>query len=219
MENLFDFDPGLVETAMRGKDEEARRRAFEKLCTEAFGDYARLEAEIRRRAPGWPLEWLDRARDLFLHDRFIGLFADPPEEKIENINALCYKLLKDSIKDAYRFFTADMRSPAMEIHADAAVFGKDGASTFWEAHESEILASPAQAQAPANERVEMADLMRHVNAHLALMSPARRRVVRMWMNGFSEIEIAERFGLTTGNVGCIVSRTIKHLRKKLCKKS
>ena len=218
MTYLFDFDPELVEVALRGESEEARAFALKKLCEAAFNDYSVLEREIVQRNPGWPREWIDRARDLFLHDRFLPLFANPPKERIANINALCQKLLKDSINDAYRFFMASMRSAKQEVRADAAGYGKDGLQTFWEAHESEILAlSPQDAKTSACI-VEQADLMRIVNVQLSLMSSLKRRVVRMWMDGHTEREIAMKLGLTTGNVGCIISRTISVLRKKICKK-
>ena len=115
MAGLFDFDPELVEIAMRGDNEEDRAAALEKLCKAAFNDYSCLENEIARRNPGMPRVWLERARDLFVHDRFLPLFANPPKGKIENINALCYKMLKDSITDAYRFFLADRRSTGKEV--------------------------------------------------------------------------------------------------------
>lgn len=215
---LFDFDKELVEKAMRGDSDDVRIAALEELCKTAFNDYSAIDREIARRNPEWPREWLDRARDLFVHDRFLPLFANPPEEEIEDINALCYKLLKDSIKDAYRFFMADMRSAKKEVSGDAIGYGKDGLSSFWEAHESEILASSEQNATSVMRNVEQSDLMRIVNGHLALMSSLKRRVVRMWMDGHTEREIAMKLGLTTGNVGCIISRTISVLRKKICKK-
>lgn len=218
MAYLFDFDPELVEMAIRGENDADRASALKKLCEAAFNDYSALEREIARRSPGWPREWIDRARDLFLHDRFLPLFANPPDERIENINALCQKLLKDSINDAYRFFMASMRSAKQEVRADAAGYGKDGLQTFWEAHESEILALSPQGVKTTACIVEQTDIMRVVNAQLSLMSSLKRRVVRMWMDGHTEREIAMKFGLTTGNVGCIISRTISVLRKKICKK-
>lgn len=218
MKSLFDFDPELVETAMRHKDARTREEAFEVLCAKAFDTYEHLRQEIARRTSDWPTEWLDRARDLFLHDRFLKLFANPPAEKIENFNALCYKLLKDSINDARRFFMAARRSSGAEVHGDANIYGADGLSTFWEAHESEIIVTPSQTTISAAVRVERADLMRLVNAYLGELPQVRRRVVTMWSEGFSEREIAAELGLTTGNVGCIVNRAISFLRKKLCKK-
>lgn len=218
MDCLFDFDPVLVETAMRDKSEDERAKALEKLCKAAFNEYSRLEAEIVRRNPGWPMEWIERARDLFLHDRFLRLFANPPEDKVENINALCYKLLKDSMNDAYRYFMAERRSARREVRGDAVGYGEDGLSSFWAAHESEVRTLSGQEADSAVDNVETSDLMRLVNGHLAGMPSARRRVVSMWMDGFTEREIAARLGLTAGNVGCIVSRTISYLRKKICKR-
>jgi len=218
MSCLFDFDPELVEVALRGESEEARAFALKKLCEAAFNDYSVLEREIVRRCPGWPCEWIDRARDLFLHDRFLPLFAYPPKERIENINALCQKLLKDSINDAYRFFIASKRSAKQEVRADAVEYGKDGLQSFWEMHGSEILTLSSQDVKTTECIVERSDLMRIINVQLSLMSSLKRRVVGMWMEGHTEREIATELGLTTSNVGCIISRTISVLRKKICKK-
>ena len=217
MTGIFDFKPDLVELAMHGESEPIRTNALRKLCTAAFNDYSCLEREIVRRNPEWPMEWLDRARDLFIHDRFLSLFANPPKEKIEDINALCYKMLKDSINDAYRFFMASRRSVKKEIRGDATGYGKDGLQTFWEVHEADILLASSE-RATVSLKVEQADLMRIINRHLSLMPLIKKRVLLMWMSGYTEREISKDIGLTTGNVGCIINRTISFLRKKICKK-
>lgn len=214
--SLFDFDPELVEIAMWGDDEDARTKALECLCKAAFNDYSRLEAEIKRRYPSWPMEWIDRARDLFLHDRFLKLFANP--RKVDDLNALCYTMLKESIVDAYRFFNADRRDAGITVPGDKTGYGEDGLLTFFQAHETEILASAGRIPDSASDNVAKAEILKLIKGYLTRLPEVRRRVMLMWMKGFTEREIAEELGLTTGNVGCIVSRVISFLREKLCKK-
>ena len=68
-------------------------------------------------------------------------------------------------------------------------------------------------------QVEIADFLAHLKAEMAKVGKTKQRAVWMWAHGFTEKEIASQLDLTTGNVGCIISRVISDLRKKLCKKS
>ena len=214
MSSLFDFDLDLVDKAMNHDE-----AAFQLVCRSLATKLDQIERQIAKLCPRWPMEHLERVRDLFVHDRFLRIFTNPPEKKIDDFNALCWKLLWDSINDAYRYYRTAKRDVSKEQAGDATGYGEDGALSFWETHASQILASSAQSMAPASVKVEISDFMRHVNGHLNLMSDKKRRAIKMWMIGCSEREIAEALDLSTGNVGSIISRVISDLRKKLCKKS
>ena len=211
MTSLFDFDLALVERAMRG-DEEAFSGVLKHLDAK-LGPIARRIAVL---CPEWPTEHRERIMDLFVHDRFLDLFKHPHEGKIKDFNALCWRMLWSSITDAYRFYRAGKRSALLEVSGDAIGYGEDGLSTFWDAHAAELLPFREQLNDIAH-RERISDLMRKVNGCLSAMGKKKRQVIKMWAAGFSEREIAERLGMTIGNVGSVKSRVIADLRKKLCK--
>lgn len=205
---FFDFDLQLVERALQDD-----KSAFEMLCEKLCAKLDRIEAKIAQLCPGWPSEHVERVRDLFVHDRFLRIFTDPPSTKIEDFNALCWKFLYDSIVDAWRYYRCSKRDSRIEIPADRT--DPETNKSFWEIHATEIvLGSPSSPRC----QVEMSDVMDCVNNCLDAMSSIKKKVVKLWMLGYSEKEIASLLHMTTGNVGCVVSRTIVDLRKKLCKK-
>ena len=106
----------------------------------------------------------------------------------------------------------------IEVAGDATEYGEDGTSTFWEVHGAEILRESSPPSLSPEMQVELTDFFAHVRMELGKIEKKKQRVVWMWAKGFTEKEIAAELGLTTGNVGCIVSRVISDLRKKLCKR-
>lgn len=208
---LFDFDLKLVARAM-GNDYEAVNLVLERL----YAKVDQINRRIMQLCPDWPTEHRERILDLFIHDRFLKVLKNPPKGGIEDFNALCWKMLWSSISDAYRFYRAEKRSVLLEQSGDEPGYGKDGLSTFWEAHSAELLFFQGQSRG-ADWRAEISDFMRQVNGHLSLMSKKKRLAINMWAAGFTEREIASRLGLTIGNAGSIISRVISELRKKICK--
>ena len=211
MARLFDFDLTLVECAMHGDED-----TFCILFKQLYAKFDQIMRRLGQLCPDWSTEHRERVLDLFIHDRFLKIITNPPKNGIADFNALCWKMLWSSITDAYRFYRAGKRSVLLEVSGDAIGYGEDGLSTFWDAHSVEFL--PFQEQLnDIGSRERISDLMRQVNDHLSLMSKRKRQVIKMSLLGYSEREIAERLGMTIGNVGSVKSRVIDDLRKKLCK--
>ena len=205
---FFDFDLQLVERALQDD-----KSAFEMLCEKLCAKLDQIEAKIAQLCPGWSSEHLERVRDLFVHDRFLRLFTNPPKDKIEDFNALCWKFLYDSIVDAWRFYRRPKRNFQVEVSAD--ITDPTAQRDFWETHGTEIVSNPTRLPC---DQAEVSDLMAYMGHCLDLMSPKKRNVIKLWMLGYSEKEIAASLDMTKGNVGSIVSRTIADLREKLRKK-
>lgn len=205
---FFDFDLQLVERALQDD-----KFAFEMLCEKLCAKLDQIEAKIAQLCPGWSSEHLERVRDLFVHDRFLRLFTNPPKDKIDDFNALCWKFLHDSIVDAWRFYRRPKRNFQVEVSAD--ITDPTSQKDFWEAHGTEIASTPSQMPC---EQAELSDLMAYIGHCLGSMSLKKRKVIKLWMLGYSEKEIAKFLDMTMGNVGSIVSRTIADLREKLRKK-
>lgn len=203
---FFDFDLRLVERAFH-KD----KQAFEQLCERLCVKLDQIERKIVQLCPGWPSEHVERVRDLFVHDRFLKILMNPPDIKIENFNALCWKFLHDSIVDAWRFYRCPKRDFQIEVSSD--VTESEVTTSFWDLHAAEIVGSVH----PSCDSIEVSDLMRYVGRCLGAMSAKKKRVVKLWMQGYSEREISSLTGMAVGSVGSIVSRTISELRRKLCK--
>jgi len=211
---FFDFDKNLIRRAL-DKD----RGAFYRVCIELGKKLDRIERKIREICPDWSTEHQERVRDLFVHDRFLKLFTNPPAKEIDDFNSFCWQMLVNCISDVYRYCRQQKRNCLNEQPGDAAGYGEDGLSTFWDAHALEIMADSGRLERTPYVDAEIHDLMRSINGHLSLMGPKKRRTIKLWMNGYTEREIAEELQLTIGNVGCIISRVISELRKKLCKNS
>lgn len=205
---FFDFDPELVERAL-GKD----RCAFEKLCTQLMAKYDRLEARIRQLCPGWPTEQVDRVYDLFI-DRFVRLFGNPPEDlKIDNVSALCWTFLLNSITDSWRFFRAARRNVGKTVYGDATREDDEGQEVaYWDTHAAEIL---AHAGTGWTNRIKMSDLQDWIRECLCTEPSFRQKAYRLWLAGYTEMEIASRTDMTKSNVGTSVSRINARLRKKI----
>ena len=213
MSCFFDFDLDLVDRALH-QDE----MAFERVCKYLMTKYDQIERQIERKYPDCPPGFVEHVRDLFIHDKFLPVFRDPTDRKFDDFNAWCWTVLKNCIKDAYRHFTTQGRNFRVEVPGDATGYGEDGESSFWEAHGAEISLSASNQSLSPEMQVEIADFLKHLKVELSKVGKTKQRAVWMWAHGFTEKEISGRLNLTTGNVGCIVSRVISGLRKKLCKK-
>ena len=214
MSCFFDFDLDLVDRALH-QDE----MAFERVCKYLLTKYDQIERQLKNRCPGLSPGFFEHVRDLFIHDKFLPVFRDPTDRKFDDFNAWCWTVLKNCINDAYRHFTTQGRNFHFEVPGDATGYGEDGESSFWEAHGAEISQSASTPSLSPEMQVEIADFLMHLKVEMAKVGKTKQRVVWMWAHGFTEKEIAGQLGLTTGNVGCIVSRVISDLRKKLCKKN
>ena len=213
MSCLFDFDLELVDRALHHDE-----AAFELVCKYLLTKYDQIERQVKRKFPDCPPGFVEHVRDSFIHDKFLPIFRDSVEVKIDDFNALCWTILKNCMNDAYRHFTTQMRNFRIEVAGDATEYGEDGTSTFWEVHGAEILRESSPPSLSPEMQVELTDFFAHVRMELGKIEKKKQRVVWMWAKGFTEKEIAAELGLTTGNVGCIVSRVISDLRKKLCKR-
>ena len=205
---FFDFDLEVVERAFGGD-----RIAFEEMCKCLNIKLDQIERQIVRHCPGWPQEHRERVLDLFVHDRFLDIFAHPPKKKIENFNALCWKFLHDSIADAWRYYCSAKRNFKLEISADKKELESD--EDFWDRHGTEICLEPSLHLV---DLIERSDVISMINGYVGTLSPQKQQVYKLWKIGRSEREIASALNMTMDNVGCIVSRLKKSIVKKLCKK-
>ena len=213
MSCFFNFDLELVDRSMHQDD-----AAFERVCEYLLKKYDQIERQIQKKYPDYPPAFFEHVRDSFIIDKFLPVFRDPTDKKIDDFNAWCWTVLKNCIKDAWRHFTAKGWDIRIEQPGDATGYGEDGESTFWEAHGAEILQLANPPSLSPEMQVEIADFLTHIRVEMSKVGRTTQKAVWMWANSFTYKEIASKLGLTTGNVGCIVSRAISDLQKKLCKK-
>lgn len=206
---LFNFEGELVQRAIGGDS-----HAFEKICTTLMQGYDAVKRKIQSSYPDMSLEFYDKVLDLFI-DRVLRIFSEPPEDAIENFNGLCATLLKRSTYDAFDWFSAGKRDRKREIQGDMPIGEDSDSITFIDTISTEVAGQSFGSQSSIFSGLDRAVLQENIKAALATLKPSHRKVIRLWMEGYTEKEIAAETEMTTSNIGSIVSRTIKRLRTVL----
>ena len=207
--NLFAFNAATVNRALSGD-----RAAFESVCVELMGRFDAVRRNIERMSPGRRTEFYEKACDLFM-DRVLRLFRDPPDAAVENFNGLCGTFLKCSVRDAMDWFSAQRRDQRLEIAGDAPVGDGEDSSSLLDLISCEVAGRPFGTEEAMVAGLDRETLLADVEDALSILNPAHRRVVRLWMEGLTEREIAAHTGMTTGNVGCVISRAIRRMRDRM----
>lgn len=206
---LFNFDAELVDKALNGDS-----KAFEKICTALMQSYDAVKRKIQGTYPNMSLEFYDKVLDLFI-DRVLRVFAEPPENAIENFNALCATFLKRSTYDAFDWFSADKRDRKKEIQGDKRIGEDEDSITFIDTISSEVAGSSYGSENAIFANLDKVALQKTIKEAVSALKPEHQRIIYLWMDGYTEKEMAKETGLTTSNIGAIVSRTIKRLRKTM----
>lgn len=206
---LFNFDAELVDKALNGDS-----KAFEKICTALMQSYDAVKRKIQGTYPNMSLEFYDKVLDLFI-DRVLRVFAEPPEDAIENFNGLCATFLKRSTYDAFDWFSADKRDRRKEIQGDKQIGEDQDSITFIDTISSEVAGLSYGSEAAIFGNLDKAVLQKNIKEALSTLKPEHQKVIYLWMEGYTEKEMAKETGMTTSNIGAIVSRTIKRLRTML----
>jgi len=66
-----------------------------------------------------------------------------------------------------------------------------------------------------DETTELVDVLMDAKGALTALTPKQRQALDLWLQGYTQREIAERFGITQGRVCTRIQRAIARLRRAL----